>query len=214
MKTTMKTAPVETAPVFGVGSQASIEGENVVVIAYTKGWYKVQYADGTEMSYRAKDLEPAIESMEPEEVEDSRVSGAGMKEALAAARAHYEKVKRPTGKESMNNGDLIAAALLICEPIEVCQLAEMVCGLPKGSLFGRYAWLNPGQIRMNSGNRIRGLLRRLNAEKAETESQDELDAVLAKVEKIEHMLEDPRAVLEYWELAEHGSTGYGPMKVE
>jgi len=62
---------------------------------------------------------------------------------------------------SINNGDKIADALKMCEPERVVRIAEAVLpGVKKGDLAKRYAKLNPGMKRMNSGNRIRAAVKR------------------------------------------------------
>ena len=62
---------------------------------------------------------------------------------------------------SINNGDDVAAALRMFEPDRVVAIAEAVLpNVKKGDLQARYAKLNPGMRRMNSGNRIRAALKR------------------------------------------------------
>ncbi len=62
---------------------------------------------------------------------------------------------------SINNGDKIADALKMCEPARVVRIAEAVLpGINKGDLTKRYAKLNPGMQRMNSGNRIRAAVKK------------------------------------------------------
>ena len=84
-----------------------------------------------------------------------------MSEQLKAARVRYAKTKRPAGSASADCADAIAKALRDFEPLEVCEIADKVFKLPIGSHEAKYSSLNPGQKRMNSGNRIRGLWRKL-----------------------------------------------------
>ena len=88
-------------------------------------------------------------------------AGCRMSEQLKAARVRYAKTKRPSGAASADNADAIAKALRDYEPSEVCEIADRVFNLPLGSHESKYSRLNPGQKRMNSGNRIRGLWRKL-----------------------------------------------------
>ena len=87
-----------------------------------------------------------------------------MSKALRKAREHYEKTKRPDGTRSADNGDAIAKELRDYEPQEVAELADKVLKAPKGTHFAKYQHLNNGQIRMNSGNRIRAEWKRANEE--------------------------------------------------
>lgn len=88
-------------------------------------------------------------------------AGSRMAEQLKAARVRYAKTKRPSGAASADNADAIAKALRDFEPLEVCEIADKVFKLPLGSHESKYSKLNPGQKRMNSGNRIRGFWKKL-----------------------------------------------------
>ena len=83
-----------------------------------------------------------------------------MADTLRKARERYVKVKSAAGKNSMDNGDLVAKLLRDHGPAEVVALAERLLGLDCGELAEKYALLNPGQKRMNAGNRIRGAIKR------------------------------------------------------
>lgn len=85
-----------------------------------------------------------------------------MAQALQNARKHYAKTRRPDGSKSADNGDAIARELRDLEPIEVASLADKILGLPQGTHRAKYGHLNPGQIRMNSGNRIRAYWKQIN----------------------------------------------------
>jgi len=78
-----------------------------------------------------------------------------MAEQLRRARVRYVKTKRPGGAGSMDNGDTIAKNLRDFEPGEVMTIADRVCEEPAGFHAAKYDGLNPGQKRMNSGNKIR-----------------------------------------------------------
>lgn len=115
---------------------------------------------------------------EPEETEASK-----MAEALKKAREHYTKDKRPDGSATAHNGDLIAKELRWYEPLEVCELADRCLLCAPGYHAERYASLNPGQKRMNSGNRIRAAYRKA------TEDGDEV--VLARINKALNLTDTP-----------------------
>ena len=89
--------------------------------------------------------------------------GKKMAKTLALARRRYVKTVRPDGDASMDNGDTIARLLREREPLEVAFLADQVCKAQTGWHKAKYASLNPGQIRMNSGNKIRGAWRKAMA---------------------------------------------------
>ena len=90
-----------------------------------------------------------------EESEEEETVGGKMAQALARARVHYVKCKRPNGTATAHNGDDIAKALRDYEPNEVADLADKCLKVPVGTHFLKYGHLNNGQVRMNSGNRIR-----------------------------------------------------------
>jgi hypothetical protein len=76
--------------------------------------------------------------------------------ALREARKHY--VTTTVGsKASVNCGDELAAMLA---PLDHAQVAELAGHFADEDLLARYAHLNHGQIRMNSGNRLRAMLKR------------------------------------------------------
>jgi hypothetical protein len=87
-----------------------------------------------------------------------------MAKALREARVRYVKTKRPLGSTSMDCGDMLARTLRDLEPLEVAAMADKVLGEAAGYHAGKYGHLNPGQIRMNSGNRIRAYLKTADAE--------------------------------------------------
>ena len=104
---------------------------------------------------RDEDL-PHEEDDVEEAMEEAETAAHRMAEALRKARAHYTKARRPNGAATANNGDQIAKTLHDLEPKETAETADKCLGLPIGTHLAKYGHLNNGQIRMNSGNRIRG----------------------------------------------------------
>lgn len=104
-----------------------------------------------------------------------------MAEALRKARAHYKKDKRPDGSATAHCNDAIALELHDLDPREVADLADKVLKQPHGFHFGKYQNLNNGQIRMNSGNRIRAYWKKINEDGDETE--------IARVAKLLNLVE-------------------------
>ena len=181
------TKPAKSAPEFKVGDHVvattgATDGcpATGVICHVGKGWYvialdqpeafplvksgKISARAGSMAIYESKSVEPIV-SIEDEDRDeddlDEEYTGCRMSEQLKAARVRYAKTKRPSGAASADNADVIARALRDYEPLEVCEIADKVFKLPIGSHESKYSRLNPGQKRMNSGNRIRGLWRKL-----------------------------------------------------
>lgn len=74
---------------------------------------------------------------------------------LKKYRAGYETTTAYSGKASLNNGDAVANALAGASPAQVMTAAEQLLEMKPGELHKKYGKLNPGQQRMNAGNRIR-----------------------------------------------------------
>lgn len=188
MKSAVKST--EPAPEFKVGDHVvATTGatDNCpatgIICNIGKGWYvitldqpeafpsvksgKISARAGSMEIYKPKSVEPVVpaEDEEDEEDEDGPIDeesiGSRMAQQLKAARVRYMKTKRPSGAASADNADAIARALRDYEPLEVCEIADKVFKLPIGSHESKYSRLNPGQKRMNAGNRIRGLWRKL-----------------------------------------------------
>lgn len=77
-------------------------------------------------------------------------------------RRHRDKYVHTDGYGglSINNGDDVATALRMFEPDRVVRIAEILLDFEEGELAARYAKLNPGQRRMNAGNRIRAAFKK------------------------------------------------------
>lgn len=103
---------------------------------------------------------PELEAMLEELQEVEETQAQLMSKKLREARTHYEKTIAASGNISADNGDEVAQALRTMEPKAVVTAAERILGLKKGELWAKYEGLNPGQQRMNAGNRIRGAIRR------------------------------------------------------
>jgi hypothetical protein len=177
------TAPT---PAFAAGDRVTVTtaatgGEPLAgtIETISKGWYVVELDEeienakgqmSTTVSARVSSLQPLVDDEQAEEEEASlqaddveeaeeeeeEAASSRMAEALRKARTRYVKTHRPSGAATAHNGDTIAKELLDYEPLEVAEIADRCLKLPKGTHAERYAGLNNGQIRMNSGNRIRG----------------------------------------------------------
>jgi hypothetical protein len=150
-----------------------------IIEEIAKGWYRVRL-DAPEIFEKSKDgcvsarvsslaaysLAAAVELAgadldeddESDEESDDDLEdevSCSMAEQLRRARVRYVKTKRPSGAGSMDNGDTIAKNLRDFEPEEVMTIADRVCEESAGFHAAKYDGLNPGQKRMNSGNKIR-----------------------------------------------------------
>lgn len=83
-----------------------------------------------------------------------------MSRKLQEARQGYEQTQAYSGNLSADNADAVAQALRGLSPKQVVEAAERILGLEPGELWAKYERLNPGQQRMNAGNRIRGAIKR------------------------------------------------------
>ena len=83
-----------------------------------------------------------------------------MSATLLKYRKRYVPSVAYSGRKSLSNGDVVAQFLEYKEPKEVAHQVEALLGFAKGELVEKYASLNPGQQRMNCGNRLRAALKR------------------------------------------------------
>ena len=83
-----------------------------------------------------------------------------MTEQLKESRQRYTVSKSANGTTSAHNGDDVATLLAGNTPDNVCATAEQLAGLNKGELAKKYGHLNPGQVRMCAGNRIRAMVKK------------------------------------------------------
>lgn len=81
-------------------------------------------------------------------------------EQMKKYKGGYESYQLPSGNLSMDNGDDIAQILRGASPEAVMAAAEKLKGLEPGTLTTRYIDRNNGAKRMNSGNIIRGCVKR------------------------------------------------------
>lgn len=127
--------------------------------------------------------EKSVEPLEQESVEP-KAEGAvepkaprRMVDVLRAHRDGYQATKAYSGKASLHNGDEVALALAGCTPQVALAAAQAVAdhlGTEvdlEAKYVGSGGWakprLNVGQIRMNSGNRVRGAVKREDISQAE-----------------------------------------------
>ena len=93
----------------------------------------------------------------PEEEGEGEYSMAGQ---LKKYRERYQVSITATGSKSLSNGDKLAKFLEQKTPNEVCAIADTACEKENGFHQARYQNLNPGQQRMNAGNKLRALVKK------------------------------------------------------
>lgn len=149
------------APIVVTGNAyAGLTGK---IATISKGWYEVELDDGRVQKMRAKHLLVNVPAEEQDTDEDEELTDAQkMKATLERHRTGYEKTVAHSGSASLDNGDKVAKALRGLHPVEAMVLANMVVVPldPEFDAFAKYGHLNNGQQRMNSGNKIRGAVKR------------------------------------------------------
>lgn len=134
---------------YETGTAVEIDGIEAEVLEYKRGWYTVRTVDGDEIKAREAELEIPGE-------DDERT----MNTQLKKAKQKYVAAKNANGERTHHCGDSLAELLLALEVGEVLSFADEVLDMEAGWHATRYGHLNPGQRRMNAGNRIRGAIRR------------------------------------------------------
>jgi hypothetical protein len=153
-ETKTKTTHREVTERLPEGTPVVHRGERQTVAGYSRGWYEL--ANGAKA--RAGALLEIVEEESDDEANSTRMS-----KTLDRYKPQYKETVAYSGAKSQNNGDGIAEILAGLTPEAVCHTAERLLGLENGELVAKYQHLNPGQQRMNSGNRIRAALKRGDA---------------------------------------------------
>ena len=132
------------------------------ITAAARGWLTISNGE-EERKVRAKDVVP----YEPQHSDEDEPQPRGMAKTLNRYRDNYEPHLTPQGKKSLSNGDWLAQQLAGLTPAEVLSVGGRVLGLDVRGLYGH---LNPGQQRMNVGNRLRAAIKKEEYTKALIES--------------------------------------------
>jgi hypothetical protein len=131
---------------YKVNQEVKFKDHQYTITEIKSGWLTLLAEDGSKAKARAKDVSPLRERC--------------LKDQMAEAKKRYQRVKLSSGEFTMDCGDELASLLRGLEPQEVCELADEVLGTGEGHHMQRYGHLNPGQQRMNAGNRIRAALKK------------------------------------------------------
>jgi hypothetical protein len=142
--------PVDTAPTADDAPTTPRDDERHI------GGGSDDAADGGTLPLDASDDDGLEEDASDDDGLEEDATSNRMAQALAAARKSYRPTITASGGKSADCGDGIAHGLEGRTPEETADLADIVCGTTAGFHNNKYGHLNPGQIRMNSGNKIRG----------------------------------------------------------
>ena len=75
---------------------------------------------------------------------------------------NYTSARSSSGSKSQHNGDAVAQALQGATVDEVVKLGAEILECTQKDLRERYEGKNDGMVRMNIGNRIRGVINKMN----------------------------------------------------
>lgn len=92
---------------------------------------------------------------------------------IAVKRDNYKSVRSASGAKSLNNGDIVAT---ITEGATLDELHVLGTNFLGEDTTDKYGHLNPGMQRMNIGNRIRGQIRKVDADNVKAMAKFEKDS--------------------------------------
>ena len=160
---------------IAISSRMDTPAGEGILVAWERGWATVELDDGEEKKFRAKDVELIEDASGAEEVEDAsgaeeveeveEVEESGADEGAGESDAGEENESAFKGERLRQRkeqyvgkrhcGDEVAVALAGATLQSILALTvDLELYNPK------WATLNPGQQRMNAGNRIRGWLKK------------------------------------------------------
>ena len=97
---------------------------------------------------------------EPTSTSPSKVKQSYRDKYAAEGKLRDRKPTTAAGRGTLNNGDQIAIAFEVLNAAQVNTIADTLLKVAKGFHGKKYAKLNTGMQRMNSGNRIRAAVKR------------------------------------------------------
>lgn len=151
---------------IAISSRMDTPAGEGILIAWERGWATIELDDGEEKKFRAKDvelLEDASEGEDAEEVEAEESDGEGEaaeesgadEDAEPAFKGERLRQRKEQYVGKRHCGDEVATALAGATLQSILALT-----VDLGLYNPKWATLNPGQQRMNAGNRIRGWLKK------------------------------------------------------
>ena len=153
---------IKDAIVFVCAEEHEFHGQQGVVTKANKATSWV-LLDGTEEPVKIRNEDLAL---------DEQDESTGMAKTLANYRERYVVSISASGRKSKACGDEVSQLLEGLSHLQVAQVADCVMGESTGFHYAKYEHLNNGQIRMNSGNRVRAAIKRGDA------TTEDLEAIL------------------------------------
>lgn len=166
-----KPNPFEGALVTGEQVRVIETGEEGTLLSVARGWHEVEFEDGATKKFRADKLEP-VKDEEPEEQEPEEQEP----EDHGNWRGDRLKANRKQYVDGKHCGDAVAVALNGAQLGPLLELCERW-----GLNPSKWDELNPGQQRMNAGNRIRARMKKLGEDEWKA-AHAELVALPARID--------------------------------
>ena len=139
---------------IAISSRMDTPAGEGILIAWERGWATIELDDGEEKKFRAKDVELVEDASDGEE-SDAGESDAGESEGEPAFKGERLRQRKEQYVGKRHCGDEVAVALAGATLQSILALT-----VDLGLYNPKWATLNPGQQRMNAGNRIRGWLKK------------------------------------------------------
>ena len=159
---------------IAISSRMNTPAGEGILIAWERGWATIELDDGEEKKFRAKDVELVENASDGEESDgeesdgeesdagesdgeesDAGESDAGESEGEPAFKGERLRQRKEQYVGKRHCGDEVAVALAGATLQSILALT-----VDLGLYNPKWATLNPGQQRMNAGNRIRGWLKK------------------------------------------------------
>lgn len=144
-------------------------GRECDIISRNGGWTEILDHDGKRRKVRNGEVKleapkaDTIERLKADVAKAERDGGSAeiRPTPTLSATITTPKVEAPKAKRQPHNGDEVGRMLEGTTLAEVYLKASHLLGVTEAELLVKYGHLNPGQQRMNLGNRMRGYLRRV-----------------------------------------------------
>ena len=173
--TTTTTTSTPAPDAFEVGCTVEVqdgphEGEQGEFLSLQRGWARVLLESGEEASFRlsalqvladedeadaAEQAEDDADLQDADEADEDEDLSSPLARQIRKYRGGYTPGTNASGSKTLHCGDVLAQLLLSLEPLQVAWVADALLEQPTGWHEARYSALNPGQVRMNCGNKLR-----------------------------------------------------------
>lgn len=154
-----------------------------ILIAWERGWATIELDDGEEKKFRAKDVELIEDAEEGEEHEDAEGASEPEEGDEGNNGAEEGEEEEDADKEGEEEGSAFKGERLRQRKEQYVgkrhcgdEVAQALAGATLQSILAltvdlglynpKWAVLNPGQQRMNAGNRLRGWLKKNEGQEA------------------------------------------------